>query len=61
MIDESILENVRPSGDVAATHCALLQMYSQPIIKNGLSRSYILIGPDRILPLFTREFGQKGH
>jgi hypothetical protein len=57
-MDESMLENIRPSGDVAATHCALLQRYSQPIMKNGLSRSYILIGPDRIRPLFTRWFGQ---
>ena len=53
-MDESILENLRPSGDVAVTHCALLQTYSQPMMKKGLSRSYILIGPERILPLFTR-------
>lgn len=34
-IDASVLENLRPSGEVAVTHDVLVQTYSHPMMKNG--------------------------
>lgn len=39
MIEASVLANLRPSDVVLAIQAGLLQTYSQPIIKNGFSRS----------------------
>src|ERR1700692_780800 len=39
-MDESVLANFLPSGDILARQTGLLQTYSHPTMKKGFSRSY---------------------
>ncbi|OBZ72062.1 hypothetical protein A0H81_08035 [Grifola frondosa] len=59
-IDASVLANFLPSGIAGETHAGLLQTYSQPITKNGLPRSYTLIGPVLMRPRLMSGAEQDG-
>src|SRR6266436_7448245 len=58
-IDESVLANFLPSGDTTL-QTGLLQTYSHPTMKKGFSRSYTLIGPERMRPPLVSAAEQTG-
>lgn len=61
-MEESVLANFLPSeAPGVEQHCGLLHTYSQAIMKNGFSMSYILSGPELIRPLFASGQPQHGH
>jgi hypothetical protein len=60
-IEESVLANLRPSGEMALMQGGLLHAYSQAMMKKGFSMSYILTGPVLMRPLFISGDEQLGH
>ena len=59
-MEASVLANLRPSGPAVVVHWELLHTYWHPMMKKGLSMSYILTGPEVMRPWLVRDWEQTG-